>query len=124
MKLLLVAIAFIAAIQQGEGNNADGWVTKDTPTCELVTWFEDAMNKAEEMECHLELQEGFPEIGLNVSSARLLHGSFKRPLFLSGPSLPHVSLCHIKEIHRERGSREFPRVQRNGGQRNEGRSWN
>lgn len=66
MKLLLVAIAFIAAIQQGEGNNADGWVTKDTPTCELVTWFEDAMNKAEEMECHLELQEGFPEIGLNA----------------------------------------------------------
>jgi len=66
MKLLLVTIAVITAIHQGQGDNADGWVTKDTSTCDLVEWFEDAINKAEEMGCLLELEEGFPEIGINA----------------------------------------------------------
>ena len=74
MKLLLAAVAVIAAIHPGQGNNADGWVTKDTPTCDLAAWFEDAMNKADNMGCDNELQEGYPEIGINVSSARLPYG--------------------------------------------------
>ena len=54
MKLLLVATAVIAAVHYGHSTT----INKATTVCELAQMFVDAMQEAEDMECHLLLGEG------------------------------------------------------------------